>query len=31
MGRPHISVDAERAIWVGGATRTHIEGHVDIE
>ena len=25
-GRPRISQDAEGAIWVGGATRTIIEG-----
>ena len=30
-GRPRISVDADDAIWVGGATRTRIEGHVDVE
>ena len=30
-GRPRISVDADGAIWVGGATRTRIEGHVDVE
>jgi PhzF family phenazine biosynthesis protein len=30
-GRPRISADAEGIIWVGGDTRTLIEGSVDIE
>jgi PhzF family phenazine biosynthesis protein len=30
-GRPHISQDADGAIWVGGATRTIVEGVVDVE
>jgi len=29
-GRPRISQDADGAIWVGGATRTIVEGTVDI-
>jgi len=30
-GRPRISQDADGSIWVGGATRTYIEGSVDLE
>ena len=30
-GRVHISQDANGAIWVGGATRTVIEGSVELE
>ena len=30
-GRPRISRDADRSIWVGGATHTRIEGTVEIE
>jgi PhzF family phenazine biosynthesis protein len=30
MGRPHISRDADGAIWVGGATYTLIEGQVSL-
>ena len=30
-GRVHISTDADGAIWVGGATRTFIEGSIEIE
>ncbi len=30
-GRPRISADAVGAIWVGGATRTIVEGSVDVE
>ncbi len=30
-GRPRISRDERGAIWVGGATRTMIEGSVDLE
>ena len=30
-GRVHISADAEGRIWVGGATRTVVEGAVDVE
>jgi PhzF family phenazine biosynthesis protein len=30
-GRPRISRDADGAIWVGGQTRTVVEGRVDVE
>jgi PhzF family phenazine biosynthesis protein len=30
-GRPHISQDLDGAIWVGGETRTIVEGRVDVE
>lgn len=30
-GRPHISQDADGQIWVGGATRTLVQGRVEIE
>ena len=29
-GRPEIDQDADGTVWVGGPTRTHIEGTVDI-
>jgi predicted PhzF superfamily epimerase YddE/YHI9 len=30
-GRVHVSRDTDGAIWVGGATRTIVEGMVDVE
>ncbi len=30
-GRPRISGGSDGSIWVGGATRTMVEGHVDVE
>jgi PhzF family phenazine biosynthesis protein len=30
-GRPRITADSDGSIWVGGATRTIVEGRVDVE
>jgi predicted PhzF superfamily epimerase YddE/YHI9 len=30
-GRPRITADSDGSIWVGGATRTIVEGRVDVD